>query len=207
MTIRFKGSLKSWNDERGFGFIETEQGGEEIFVHIKAISNLQGRPAIDLPLSFEVELGPNRKKRAKRVEVIRPFRAAPMRRNDSPAQWGTTTLFSIPAFVVLFAALVFLWRIPFTYAAVYLTVSLVTFIAYALDKSAAQSHRWRTSESTLHFLAIAGGWPGALLAQQYLRHKSAKQEFRAVFWVTAVINVAAFVFVCSPFSKAFFNLS
>ncbi len=207
MAIRFKGSLKSWNDERGFGFIETEQGGEEIFVHIKAFSNLQTRPAIGLPLSFEVELGPNKKKRAKHVEITRPARAAPIRRNDSPAHWGTATLFSIPAFVVLFAVLAFLWRIPFTYAVVYLTVSLVTFIAYALDKLAAQSNRWRTSESTLHFLAIAGGWPGALLAQQYLRHKSAKREFRAVFWATVVINVTAFVFVCSPVGKAFFNLS
>jgi uncharacterized membrane protein YsdA (DUF1294 family)/cold shock CspA family protein len=204
--MRFKGTLKSWNDERGFGFIESEQGGQEIFVHVKAISNLRGRPALNLPLSFEVELGPNGKKRAKSVEVIRPARSVPTRRNDSATQWGTATLFTIPAFIMLFTVLVFLWRIPLTYAAIYLTASFITFVAYALDKSAAQSNRWRTAESTLHLLAIACGWPGALLAQQFLRHKSAKREFRIVFWATVVINVVAFVFVCSPAGKALLKL-
>ncbi len=50
----------------------------------------------------------------------------------------------------------------------------------------------------MHTLALAGGWPGALLAQQWLRHKSAKQEFRAVFWATVVLNVAGLVLLCSP---------
>ena len=67
-----------------------------------------------------------------------------------------------------------------------------------LDKAAAQAGRWRTSEATLHLLALAGGWPGALLAQHWLRHKSAKRAFRAVFWVTVVLNVTGLVVVCSP---------
>ena len=48
-------------------------------------------------------------------------------------------------------------------------------------------------QGRLHLLALAGGWPGALLAQQFLRHKSAKASFRTVFWATVVLNVAAFV--------------
>lgn len=204
--MRFKGALKSWNDERGFGFIESNQGGQEIFVHVKSISNLRGRPALNLPLSYEVELAPNGKKRAKNVEVIQPVRAATARRNYSPAQWGTATLFTIPVFVLLFMVLAFLGRATLIYAAIYLAASLITFIAYALDKSAAQNYRWRTPESTLHLLAIAGGWPGALLAQQFLRHKSTKREFRLVFWATVVINVAAFVFACSPVGKAMLYL-
>jgi uncharacterized membrane protein YsdA (DUF1294 family)/cold shock CspA family protein len=205
--MRFKGTLKSWNDERGFGFIESEQGGQEILVHVKAIPHLKGRPALNLPLSFEVELGLNGKKRAKLVEVIRPARAARTHRNDSPAHWGAATLFAITAFIFLFAVLAFWWRIPLVYAAVYLAASLVTFIAYAVDKSAAQSNRWRTPESTLHVLAIVCGWPGALLAQQFLRHKSSKRKFRAVFWVTVVINVVAFIFACSPAGKALLQFS
>jgi uncharacterized membrane protein YsdA (DUF1294 family) len=50
-------------------------------------------------------------------------------------------------------------------------------------------------------LALACGWPGALLAQQWLRHKSAKQEFRAVFWVTVVLNVAGLVAMSSPWGR------
>ena len=45
---------------------------------------------------------------------------------------------------------------------------------------------------TLHGLSLIGGWPGALIAQQVLRHKSRKEEFRFVFWLTVVINVGVF---------------
>ena len=44
MQMRFEGVLSQWNDERGFGFIEPTQGGQEIFVHIKAFRQLAGRP-------------------------------------------------------------------------------------------------------------------------------------------------------------------
>lgn len=71
----------------------------------------------------------------------------------------------------------------------YSLVSAITFLAYAQDKSAAQHNRWRTKESTLHGLALIGGWPGALLAQKFLRHKSSKASFQRVFWVTVVVNV------------------
>jgi uncharacterized membrane protein YsdA (DUF1294 family) len=70
-----------------------------------------------------------------------------------------------------------------------------------MDKSAARSGERRTPESTLHLLALAGGWPGALLAQQFLRHKSTKAEFRRTFWVTVVLNVAGFVMLCSTLGR------
>lgn len=74
---------------------------------------------------------------------------------------------------------------------VYVVASVITFLAYAQDKSAAQHNRWRTKENTLHSLALVGGWPGALLAQKLLRHKSSKASFQRVFWVTVLVNVLA----------------
>jgi cold shock CspA family protein len=38
--MRFEGVLKSWTDDRGFGFIELDQDGAEVFIHIKTIANL-----------------------------------------------------------------------------------------------------------------------------------------------------------------------
>ncbi|WCM90742.1 DUF1294 domain-containing protein [Acidovorax sp. NCPPB 3576] len=69
-------------------------------------------------------------------------------------------------------------------------VNLVTFAVYASDKAAARSGGWRTSEQRLHLLALLGGWPAAWWAQQWLRHKSSKASFRAVYWVTVVANCA-----------------
>jgi len=77
----------------------------------------------------------------------------------------------------------------------YLALSVATFIVYAIDKWAARNHRWRTSERTLHLLALIGGWPGALIAQQVFRHKSRKEAFRVVFWATVVLNCAAFAWI------------
>lgn len=200
--MRFDGTLKTWNDERGFGFIEPSQGGQEIFVHINAFGPRSGRPQLNQRLSFEVELGPQGKKRAKNVQAIRTSRAPISPRRDSPAQWGTATLFVIPGFVIVYFVVSAIWRAPHVLAATYAVASAVTFLVYAVDKSAAARHAWRTPEGTLHFLALVGGWPGALLAQQFLRHKSTKAEFRTVFWGTVVLNVAAFVVFCSPIGRS-----
>src|SRR2546423_1312045 len=64
----------------------------------------------------------------------------------------------------------------------YLLASLVTFIAYGLDKRAARAGRGRTRERTLHVMELLGGWPGALAAQRVFRHKTRDGRFRVVFW-------------------------
>jgi uncharacterized membrane protein YsdA (DUF1294 family)/cold shock CspA family protein len=199
--MRFDGTLKSWNDERGFGFIEPVQGGQEIFVHIKAFRRRNGRPQVGQALSFEVELGPQGKKRAKNVEPVPTSRTAAQRLEASAARWGGATLFVIPAFVVVVLVVAVLWRPPWVFSLAYLVLSAVAFAAYGTDKVAAVRGGWRVPENTLHLLAVAGGWPGALVAQQYLRHKSSKPEFRAVFWATVVINVVGYVVLCSPLGR------
>ncbi len=200
--MRFEGLIRSWDDERGFGFIEPALGGQDIFVHIKAFPRGAARPAIGQRVSFEVELGPQGKKRARRVEAIRPARGRVEAGRSSPARWGTATLFAIPAFLVVYVVTGVLWRHPPWIALVYPMLSVLTFAAYAADKSSAKRGGWRTPERTLHTLSIAGGWPGALLAQQFLRHKSTKAEFRSVFWATVVLNVVAFIVLCSPVGRS-----
>jgi uncharacterized membrane protein YsdA (DUF1294 family) len=84
--------------------------------------------------------------------------------------------------------MVFLGRLPLVVFGTYFALSTITFISYGLDKMAARNKRTRTKESRLHLLAIVGGWPGALLAQKILRHKSSKERFRTVFWMTVFSN-------------------
>ena len=80
---------------------------------------------------------------------------------------------------------------------VYLGLSALAFVVYAADKSAAKKGLRRTPENTLHLLALAGGWPGALVAQRVLRHKSSKRSFQAAFWVTVAVNCAALAWLVS----------
>lgn len=203
--MRFKGKLTSWNDDRGFGFIHPIQGGEEIFVHIKALSARTSRPQVNELLWFEIELGPEGRKRAKNVEFVRNTASRSKVKVEPSAQRGTATLVAIPCFVVLYVVVGIAWQPPLGLAAIYVGASTITFFAYAKDKSAAQRNEWRTPEATLHLLAFAGGWPGALFAQQFLRHKSMKPEFRASFWTTVILNVAGFVLICSPVGQAFWT--
>ena len=105
-------------------------------------------------------------------------------------------------FVVFLAASVFLGTLPFAVVGFYLAASAVTFVAYAMDKSAASRDAWRTRESTLHLLDVIGGWPGAIVAQEVFRHKTQKQSFRTIFWLTVVLNCAALAWLCSPTGSA-----
>lgn len=77
----------------------------------------------------------------------------------------------------------------------YLIMSAITFCAYAFDKYKAKKAMWRTPEKTLHLLEFCCGWPGAMLAQKLIRHKSYKPSFRVVFWLMVLANVSAVVLV------------
>nr|MBX2853107.1 DUF1294 domain-containing protein [Phycisphaeraceae bacterium] len=68
-------------------------------------------------------------------------------------------------------------------------MSTVTLGFYAWDKRQASKHGWRVPEKRLHLLALLGGWPGALLGQRWLRHKSVKTRFRLVFWLTVFVHI------------------
>ncbi|WP_319928138.1 DUF1294 domain-containing protein [Vreelandella zhuhanensis] len=80
---------------------------------------------------------------------------------------------------------------PLTVVGFYALISAVSFIMYALDKSAARRGAWRTAETTLHLTDLIGGWPGALVAQRVFRHKTRKQPFQFVFWTTTIVNTGA----------------
>ena len=67
--MRSSGILRSWNEERGFGFIAPMQGGAELFVHVSAFPRDGSRPVVGETVSFEQGRGKDGKPQA--VNVIR----------------------------------------------------------------------------------------------------------------------------------------
>jgi uncharacterized membrane protein YsdA (DUF1294 family) len=75
--------------------------------------------------------------------------------------------------------------------ALYYGASIITYRCYSRDKTAAQNAGRRTRERTLYLLSLVGGWPGALIAQALLRHKTRKPSFLVGYWFTVIVNCMA----------------
>lgn len=207
--MRKHGHITRWDAARGFGFIRSPQSQAEVFFHVKDFSG--GQPLQGSTVSFEeIHVG-GKGPRAMAVQAREPVatprpmprtarpqrdsRAPARRRNagpgDSPAAApGAFMLLLITAYAGLLAWGIWTAQLPGWIAAASLALNLLTFLVYAFDKHAAQTGGWRTREDTLHALALAGGWPGACFAQQLLRHKSNKADFRAVYATTVFLHVA-----------------
>lgn len=186
--MRFQGQISDWNDDKGYGFVEPNGGGTRAFVHIKSFTKLPRRPINGDIIIYETTTDEKNRVQATNISFTR------IKNKQTIPQSKTLGLFNtfiILAFAAYLFVLVFIYNLPFIILLGFMILSIITFVAYALDKNAAQKGNWRTKESTLHMLALVGGWPGAMYAQQKLRHKSVKTEFRQVFWATVVMNVGA----------------
>jgi uncharacterized membrane protein YsdA (DUF1294 family) len=103
--------------------------------------------------------------------------------------------------VLLVLALLYSYWFGYTPALIgliYFSASLVSFALYAKDKKAAKKGAWRVQENTLHLSALVGGWPGAILGQQLLRHKTQKTSFRLVFAISLLLNISLLAWLHSP---------
>lgn len=73
----------------------------------------------------------------------------------------------------------------------YGALTLVTLLAYGLDKLQAKRGARRVPERTLHALALLGGFAGAWLGMRLFRHKTQKPVFTLVVVAAALLHAAA----------------
>ena len=98
-----------------------------------------------------------------------------------PKRQPKKTFFWIATALVAATSILLGWLglpIPYAFLA---GINAVTMLLYGFDKRQAIAGGARVPELILHLTALAGGSPGALLAQILFRHKTRKFKFRAVF--------------------------
>jgi len=112
-----------------------------------------------------------------------------------PSRWRRAGDLAALALVAAHATVLWLMMLanvlPAWLGAAWVALSALAALAYARDKRAARLQARRVPETVLHLLELAGGWPGALLAQRWLRHKNRKLSYQFAFWACVVLHEAA----------------
>lgn len=211
-----KGKLTKWNDKRGFGFIQSEERSQEIFLHISDLKDSTRRPQVGDTIYYHTQTKDG-KIRAYNAFILgaknKPSlsskslkKATSNAKNKYPFPILEVLLLSI---LPLIGSLHFVWTtanpIPLI---LYPVMSLLTSILYAEDKYRAKLGKWRISEKMLHICEFAGGWLGGFIAQRKLRHKSIKSSYQIVFWVIVTLHIAFWVdwlFCGGTLIKVFFG--
>jgi uncharacterized membrane protein YsdA (DUF1294 family)/cold shock CspA family protein len=191
---RYQGTITSWKDEQGFGFIAPNGGGPAVFVHIKAFARRGVRPTDNAIVTYELGVNDRGQPRAVNVAYVHDQsmrHEAAARRKRAPI----AALGFLAALAVLTVAAI----LPRVVLYLYLGMSTFTFFTYHLDKMAAENGRRRTSERRLHWLALLGGWPGALLGQWSAQHKTSKASFQSTFRWTVALNCGVLLWLLSPY--------
>lgn len=185
---RLTGVIKSWDDDKGFGFIELEGRRKDIFFHISAFETPRRRPSVGDEVIYVLEEDTGKGPRAAAVwlrgEPLPPETGI----HRAVRRGAILRLLIFPLYAFYCAALgktvgfepgVLLWHLP---------ISAICFWSYADDKARAQRGWRRTPESFLIFWGVIGGWPGGLLAQLLYWHKTTKSSFQSSFWFSVGIG-------------------
>lgn len=184
--MRYQGQISEWDDKRGFGFVRPREGAGRVFVHISAFPPGSRRPSPEDMVNYGLTHDDRGRPRATHVTYTSGQTHARKRRRPSKSLIRAIVIAA--TFLALIAAAVMFGLLHRAVIVLYSLGSVVTYLAYAKDKYAAQTGRWRTREGTLLLLGLAWGWPGALIAQYRFRHKTKKISFQIAYWLTVGLN-------------------
>jgi uncharacterized membrane protein YsdA (DUF1294 family)/cold shock CspA family protein len=184
-VTRYSGRISNWNDERGFGFVVQNDDVARVFVHIKSFESLPKRPSEGDLISYALQ-----KDHLGRISAISTRYMDASKPRRPTAGKLSVRIASVSIFLAFMLGGYLSNLVPAIVLLDFSVMSVLTFLAYGMDKYKAVNDLWRTRESTLHLMSLLGGWPGALIAQSMFRHKSSKHEFLTVFSGMVVLNCA-----------------
>ncbi len=176
---RYQGHLVSWDDPRGFGFVEADGLNAPVFLHVKFLRAKHQRPAVGDIIRFTLGEGRDGGPAALDAEIV-GAPPPPLRKVQRTSMLDVSRLLAAVAILVGATIAYAIEAAPLWFPAIYFVMTLGSGIAYWLDKLFAREHRQRVSENMLHFADAFFGIAGGLFAQHVFRHKTRKRSFRAV---------------------------
>lgn len=82
--MKLQGKISNWNDDRGFGFVEPNGGGERAFVHIKAFNPPSRRPVNGEVIIYEIARDNNNRYKAENIQFSRDISKSKTRKSKKP---------------------------------------------------------------------------------------------------------------------------
>ena len=76
-----------------------------------------------------------------------------------------------------------------------ITINIITFFIYGIDKLKAKKGKWRIPESTLLLLAIIGGSIGAWFGIKVWHHKTLHKKFKYGIPLIVIAQIAIVVYI------------
>ena len=171
------GTVTEWNEHKGYGYISVNEQPIKIVFHISDFSGHSMRPQVSENVVFSLTKDPNGNLRA--IDIKRPI------------------VFNFPiALSIWFASMVvgsiYVLNYPVIVIDYLVLISGFTYLLYAVDKSISAREDWQVPEVLFHLFCLAGGWPGAILAQSFLRYKPTSVSYTPIFWTMLVANITLF---------------
>ena len=181
------GVLTEWNDQRGFGFITPDDGGQKVFLHVKSLAASARRPVLGDLFFYKLSKDDRGRPRAEEAyqTAFDEKRCLTFRHSVLKGLAYCWPLAVIPAFALTAITRKF-W---IGLCAAFALNSILVILFYWEDKHLAQYKYWRIPENRLHTWEFLCGWPGALYAQQAFRHKRKKISFMAWFYLCTIANI------------------
>ncbi|CAA6823552.1 MAG: Cold-shock DNA-binding domain-containing protein [uncultured Sulfurovum sp.] len=177
-----QGYIIHFNNEKGYGFIASDEQETNIFVHISQVQNTnelsQGQS-----VEFNIEKTP---KGLSAVNVI-----------AGKKHYSPYLIFGLLSFVILTLVLLYASQYVQLLVAYLIAINISTFLLYGYDKFISGTEKLRVPELNLQTLALLGGSPSALIVQKLFRHKTLKGSFQVIYWLIVMGQVGLLLWFTS----------